>query len=363
MNPLKTLFSKKEKPITCYLEFWDWFHEHDREFLKAVMHRKANEKNFFSKLSLKLEQLKDGINFLTGMIDENTAELVLTADGNAKNIAFVEELVAAAPPIKGWKFTALKPAARLSELSLEMDGYKFNEHNMSFYSNEHSDYPDEIDIVMVHNDLNDDNYLDISNGIFIYLDNYLGELDFVVNIDNITVTGPRESDRELIPVSKLKDFLIWRQKEFIEKYDDIRHNTENDSYSAIEGTLKNGQPLIAIVNKDLLDWDNKASHPWIMKATFRYSTPNTNGLPDKQMFQFLTGLEKEIIEELKDIDGYLNVGRQTADYNKEVYFACRDFRKPSKVMHRMKKEYCNKVEIDFEIVKDKYWQTFEKFRN
>jgi hypothetical protein len=48
--------------------------------------------------------------FLTGMYNDDTVELVLTADGAVKNIVFVEELVNSAPKIEGWKFTALKPA-------------------------------------------------------------------------------------------------------------------------------------------------------------------------------------------------------------------------------------------------------------
>ena len=39
--------------------------------------------------------------------------------------------------------------------------------------------------------------------------------------------------KELIPISKLKDFLTWREKEFIEKYEGTRHNTENDSYALL----------------------------------------------------------------------------------------------------------------------------------
>ena len=35
--------------------------------------------------------------------------------------------------------------------------------------------------------------------------------------------------KELIPIEKLKDFLIWRQKEFIEKYEGTRRNTIDDN--------------------------------------------------------------------------------------------------------------------------------------
>lgn len=40
------------------------------------------------------------------MYDENTVELIITPDGDLKNIAFAEELVEAAPKLDKWKFTA-----------------------------------------------------------------------------------------------------------------------------------------------------------------------------------------------------------------------------------------------------------------
>ena len=92
------------------------------------------EKDFFDKLSPKLSELKDGYFYLTGMYDENTAELVLTADGNTKNIVFVEELVEQALKINGWKFTALKPAMDIENVSINMAGYKFDSENIFFYS-------------------------------------------------------------------------------------------------------------------------------------------------------------------------------------------------------------------------------------
>ena len=60
------------------------------------------EKDFFQNLAPKLNELKNGFYFLTGMYDDNTAELIITPEGVVKNIVFAEELVAAAPPLKGW---------------------------------------------------------------------------------------------------------------------------------------------------------------------------------------------------------------------------------------------------------------------
>lgn len=317
---------------------------------------------FLNKISPKLEELKDGFYYLSGMYNSDTAELILTADGNTKNIVFIEELISQSPNLERWKFTALKPATDIKSVNIEMSGYQFNSENISFYSNEFPDFPDEIDITIVHNDLNENNKSEVVNGTYIFLDNYLGELDFLNNIDNVTVIGKQENQNELISIEKLKDFLTWRQKEFIEKYEGVRYDTENDKYSVLEAKLKSGNTLIAVVNSELLNWDRKASHPWISKLTLKFDGSKNNGMPNKNDFSKLSKIEEEIMQELKDYDGYLNIGRETANGEREIYFACKDFRKPSKVFFKIEQNYSNVFEIDYDIFKDKYWQCFDRYK-
>lgn len=366
MSFLKNVLRRKDEPVKSYSDFWNWFSKHEKDFFTVISSRKESkeiEKDFFDKISPKLGELKDGYFYLAGMFDENTAELTLTADGNTKNIAFVEELVNAAPNIAGWKFTALKPAMKIEDVNISMAGYEFNRKNINFYSTEYEEYPDEIDITIVHNDLTDENKNQIVNGTYIYLDNYLGELDFVNNIDTLNIIGTQEIEKELIPIAKLKDFLTWRQKEFIEKYEGVRYDTENDGHSTFEADLESGNKLLAVINTDLLSWDSKASHPWISVLTLKYDGSNSNGMPSDKEYKLLDKIQDEIIIELKDIDGYLNIGRQTANGEREIYFACRDFRKPSKVFYKVQRNYSDSFEIEYDIYKDKYWQSFERFNN
>jgi hypothetical protein len=296
------------------------------------------------------------------MFDDNTAELVLTPDGIVKNIVFVEELVKSAPTIPNWKFTALKPAIDIENVRIEMGGYSFDSENLSFYSIENNIYPDEVDIVIVHNDYNEEDKSTITNGTFIFLDNFLGELNSVTTIDNLTVIPKNKAEKELIPIAKLKNYLIWREKEFVEKYSGFRYDTENDIYSSLEAELKNGRPLIAIINTTLLGWDSKASHPWLLKIEITYDGNNNNGMPDNDTYELINKFEDEVMLELNDFDGYLNIGRQTADNSREIYFACNDFRKPSKVLNELTKKYTDKLDLTYEIYKDKYWQSYERFR-
>lgn len=363
MNIFKSIFRAKEKPIRSYYDFWKWFEQNEKTFFKVLKNQGNINKVFFDKLAPKLNELKDGFWFLAGMYDDQTAELILTADGIIKNIVFVEELVASAPRINNWKITALKQPSDLNQYGIEIGGYKFDENKMSFYSTDHNQMPDEIDITITHNDFNEENRTIMTNGVYLTLDNSLGELNSVTKIDNVNIINPKDATSELIELEKLKDFLIWREKEFVEKYKDFRYNTENDNYSGLEATMKNGLPLLAIVNTDLLNWDSKASHPWIATLEIKYDGKDNNGMPNESTYQLLNEIEDKIMVKLKDSDGYLNIGRQTADSIREIYFACVEFRKPSKVLYDIKIEYQNKIEIDFDIYKDKYWQSFNRFNS
>jgi len=359
MGFLNNVFGKKDKPIESNRDFWNWFQENEKDFFNAVKEQSNIEKDFFDRLTPQLAQLKHGFYFLTGMIDDNTVELILTADGNTKNIVFIEELIEEAPKINNWKFTAFKPSMDINNIGINMGGLKFDKNNLFFYSN---DYPDEIDISIVYCGLTNRNEEQIGNGAFIFLDNYLGELDFLNHIDNLKIINKAEANKELIPIDKLKDFLRWRQKEFIEKYDGLRYNTEADRYAQLEAELQNGKPLFAVVNNTLLSWDSKASHPWILKVVITYKSSNDSGMPDNATYELLNTLEDEIMLDLKDFDGYLNVARQTADSIREIYFACKEYRKPAKVLFEITNKYEHLLKIEYDIYKDKYWQSLNQFK-
>jgi len=363
MSLLKNIFGKKETPIRTFDDFWNWFQSNEESFFNAVKQHSDIEKDFFNKLSPKLNALKDGFYFVTGMYNDNTAELIITADGAIKNIVFVEELVGAAPNIAGWRFTALKPSLDIKDVSISMGRYKFNSDNLHFYANSLAAYPDEIDVTIVYDNYNEEDKKTVINGIYIFLDNYLGELELATTIDNLKIAGRAETEDELVPISKLKDFLNWRQKEFVEKYEGIRHNTEDDSYSSLEAELQNGKPIVAIINSDVLNWDKKASHPWILNVEIKYNGRNNNGMPNADTFELLQEIEDKIMDQLKDSEGFINIGRQTADSVRDIYFACNDFRKSSKVLFEIQKAYANRIEIDYDVYKDKYWQSFDRYKS
>lgn len=361
MSLFKNLFGKKSTPVNPYDAFWQWFTQNSRTFFTVVKQQKNIERDFFDKLSPALKKTGHELWYVTGMYSDDTAELIITADGEIKDFVFAEELVAAAPVMQNWKITALKPSLDVKNVVINMGDYSFSSDNLSFYANDNEDYPDEIDITIVHDGYTEDNDKEINNGVFIFLDNYLGELNFATTIDSLNVTGRNAAEKELIPIEKLKEFLLWRQKEFIEKYEGTRHNTDDDQYASFEAYTEDDKPVIAIMNATLLDWDSKASHPWIMEVTMQYDGEENNGLPGTNTYNLLGKIEDDILLHLQDADGYLNIGRETANSQRQVYFACKDFRKPSKTLYDIMKQYAGKVDMEYTIYKDKYWQTFNRF--
>lgn len=367
MGIFKNLFSKEapqkdniEEPIKTYADFWRWFETNEKAFHRVVRNQQDIEKNFFDRVSPKLGKLHEGMFLLTGMCDPETAELIITPDGVIKNIVFAEEIVAAAPKLNGWRFTALKPESG-EGFDIKKGNTVVGAASLRFRSNELWERPDEIDISLVYDSLTDENRQEVTHAAYLFLDNYLGELKFAVEIDEFRVIGPMEANSASRPIEELKTYLTERAKAFREKYEGQRASTDDDEHTMIQGELQSGLPLIAVVNTTLLKWDRKASHPWIAAIDFAYEDSGNNGMPSDGNYRLLSHIEDEILVELKDSEGYLNIGRETSDNKRTSFFACKEFRKLSKVLYSIQERYSNKFGIDFEIYKDKYWRTFDRF--
>ncbi|GAB5555600.1 MAG: hypothetical protein Sapg2KO_51910 [Saprospiraceae bacterium] len=354
---LKKLFGAK--PISNHQDFWNWFQKNEKRFFYIVKSGKGIERVFFRALGPKLKELRTGYYYLTGMADENTAELIFTADGDITNIVFVEELIAAAPELERWKFTAHKQASAIENVGVKMHDLSFAKGTLFFYAIDNKEYPDEIDICIVHEAGTKENEKEVSQGVYLFLDIFLGELAFIEEIDNLSIISPQASNQDLVPIEKLKNYLKWRKKEFVEKYEGTRRNTENDSHQSFELTLENGDPLFALFNVDLLKWDSRASHPWIVDIEMPYE--GENGLPDDTLMNTLNQVEDELVAALPDQEGYLFLGHETGQNTRLIFFACKEFRKPSKILSDFQQKYQPNQTIKYSIYKDKYWRSFNRY--
>ncbi len=241
----------------------------------------------------------------------------------------------------------------------------FDSDTITFYCLEQEEqYPDEVDLVLIHQNFTAQNKDLITHGTLLYLDSLLGELGVATLVDSVTVTGPDKQEQTPISMEKLTDYLVWREKEFVEKYHGVRHNTENDNYAGMEGADEEGFPSIAILDTDLLAWDAKASHPWMLVLEIDYEKSNAsskNGMPNEKYLELMTRFEQALSERLADCDGYLNLGRNTYKGKRHIYIACKEFRNAPRKVHELILENKKELICSYDISKDKYWRTMEAF--
>ncbi len=362
MKFLKSLFGSKEQPIKTNQDFWRWFSSNSNKFHKIFESKKNINEDFMEILAEKLNELRPGYYFLIGMPDDKTIELILTADGVIRNIPYVEQLVEDAPKIEGWDIIALKQGDPQSNAGIEMHDLKFDQENITFSEETDANYPDEVILTFYHPDYNESSSQEIIGGIFIYLDILIGELNNVTLLDEVNFANSKDCN-EPIPVTKLGEYLKWRESEFLEKYEGLRYDTDNDDYSGYEAVNpETRKTVIGVFNTNLLSWDSKASHPWILILTIEYEAEGESGFPNQDDYVAINELEDNLNYVLKDAEGYLNIGRKTYDGSRDIFYACKDFRKPCLETDKLISKTSD-FKMHYEIFKDKYWRCLEHFTN
>jgi hypothetical protein len=72
--------------------------------------------------------------------------------------------------------------------------------------------------------------------------------------------------------------------------------------------------------------------------------------------------DDELLKLLPDADGYLNLGRETYNGTRKIYYACKEFRNASKTVALLIKNYRGKLDAAYDIFKDKYWVTLNHLK-
>ncbi|MBC7947476.1 MAG: DUF695 domain-containing protein [Chitinophagaceae bacterium] len=354
----KSASNTKEKNTPA--SFWKWFTANHKRFkhIENLAEDKAHEQ-----LNQIVDQLKNynpWFKALIGKYDDTTSELVITADGDIALFVKVEELISQAPQVKGWRFTAHKPPMGFDDISIEMFGKAFNEHTVKFYPLIEEAYPDMVSAVFTHKDYNEQEEDDFQTATAIYIQNALGELNTVLHLDHFE-TGPEPEDKsELIPVTKLGDYLNWREKEFVEKYDHATIESPEDTYHSIEGEDEEGNVMMAIAVTSLKDWPYKPVFPWWVGVQMEY-TEAEHGLPGEETLRLLHDTEEKIVTLLTEKQDIVYVASKTYMGCRTAYFYAKNFKQPSLLMHKFAEEFDGELALGFFIEKDKYWQKVDEF--
>lgn len=361
MGVFDKLFGKNVKESNVveleaqYEQFWSWFKQNEAGFRKIVETQNRVVEDFLDVISPRLKEINPDFNMLTGIGKDDVAELIITPDGRVRALPFIEDFIAAAPAIEGWRFVSCKPSTK--GIGLNMGDFVLNEDTISFIPIHTEGYPDYIHLRFIIKDCTPENESELGNALFIFLDNYLGEIETMTMIDYLEVRGEEGIEGELVPMSKLSDYLRYRETEFVEKYDAIKHNSVNDNYTILEGNA-NDMPLIVVVNSSFLNWDQKMSYPWVVKMSIQYKG-NDNGMPSKSDVALMDEIEDLIAES----NCVISVARETGSHERTLFFATKDYKNSSREVMKTISLFTDKFNIDYAIYRDKYWMGLEMYNN
>jgi len=359
MSFLKRLLGGKRKGAGNTIEtFWDWFKNHEKEY-RDISDKPMDKREKL--LDILLENLKPYNPYLKCLLGKNKAEkneLIITADGDIALFAKVEKLIEAAPCLDGWKFIAHKPSCGFG-IAMDMHGHRFDDTTLHFYPVTEPQMPDEIAIIITHPAYNQDDAKQFETAVNIYLENVLGELAVSTDIDSFEV-GAETKDAELIPITKLPEYLNWRQKEFVEKNEHLQADDLSEEYSVIEGTYKSGKPVIAVIRSDTQYYESKSAFPWLLHIEMGYKGTE-NGFPSTPQLEESRKIQDDITTMLADYADFHELGTKTFDHFRSIYYYLHDYRLASEALHEHLEKLSSSFDITFFITKDKYWQRMEEF--
>jgi hypothetical protein len=168
-------------------QFWKWFSENNHRFLFATQVEEAERDRMMNEQGAKLHEYHEHLFFLVGgHPDHADTELIITAEGITEYFPFVEELVSAAPEIKGWKFIAFKPPMGKG-LRVEQGGKTFDPEKIIFIPLHNPEEPDGVALNICYPDYDEKERNLFLSGTYIMLDTLLGEKSTMLDIDHFEI--------------------------------------------------------------------------------------------------------------------------------------------------------------------------------
>ena len=195
----KTPFKDKEA-----VKFWSWFSENTDKFVSITDNDDDIIDKLLDEILAHLAPFSDELFIYVGKLNDNTDELIISADGNIDNFKLVKELVSKAPNIKNWKITALIPPK-------DINGIRFDDliipiNDLAFHPLINAENISLVNIVLyVKNYEEIKSHPEFENAIERLLDLTLGEECY----EYVTLTAYKKWEDEISPnISDLRAYIL-----------------------------------------------------------------------------------------------------------------------------------------------------------
>lgn len=196
------------------IRFWQWFEAHHSGYLFLSEVKPDVKEKLMDALMTELHRYHPKLYFETGIREEDVPELIITAEGKRDYFEDVEYLVARAPKIANWKFTAfIQPQG--VEFTMQWDDVALEPKSIWFLPLTH---PENINHTGIRVCL--PNYEEVRDkenllsAVYKMLDTVIGERSFALDIQYVDAAAlPEDPESEgLFELWELPQYLAWKKR-------------------------------------------------------------------------------------------------------------------------------------------------------
>jgi len=195
-------------------KFWNWFKEHAGTYASLDTLKPEKQEKLLDELLKQLHLYCDHLYFEMGGKPGEEQELIITAEGNKNYFNEVELLIADAPLINNWKFTAFIQPQYVKN-TIDYEGVELKPFEIWFMPLNSASNPKSIGIKVCL-----PNYQKVKNNkwmkpaVYKCLDHLLGEQNFALDLAHIEIgeLPAKPEEQGLIELKDLPAYIKWRKK-------------------------------------------------------------------------------------------------------------------------------------------------------
>jgi len=181
-------------------KFWKWFEQNEQQLFEM----QTLDNDLFAEISSRLQNIQAGLSFaISPLLDDNTKELVISADGIIERFPAVIALIQKAPQLPHWRIKAFRQRQTSDDIQIKLGNFLLSYDDIFFkYLIEEGKVCLQLHIRYFRKD---DPFID---AVFLLLDALLGEYDVGTQIGFIDWMSLDESlVDELLPFLMLRDIV------------------------------------------------------------------------------------------------------------------------------------------------------------
>ena len=355
----------EEDEIYDYKSFWNWFVTHERRFVQMLNIDYKSDNEFKSIFMSRLMEVWKECAFYVIRHEDGVYEITFNISNQLRRVVTVEKLVASAPALKNWIFSAFTKPVAEAEYKFMLGDLSFDSSEVFFFSTQHANRPDMVDITVTYKNCDEAYHEQAQGACMRFVQHIVGELEMLTQLDRLQIRPAAANDPELIPLAKLPAFLRWRETEFVEKYKGIVYDKKaapEDKYLMFESQQTSvGLVSIVTVDRCAICWNETASYPWILTVTLAFENA-ANGQPDEATEAAINVFQQDLKKIADANKEYVFLLHDCYDNVVTTYFACNEFRNISWIIEDFLREYDEQFKLGYAINMDKYWMVVDAYR-